>query len=189
MSPPAQPQSDEVDQLLLNAQLRDELEPFVDEAITHLNVRRIPTSVENEYLESMLAWERAPILSIADWFEPRLELPHPRSVRPNQMKGLLWRTIRKLYEKRIILDFTDHLSDRELYVLIYRDILPTPEKKMDVPGHYLHWDCADMSNDSEVWLRFYASEEERQMWAGQFGDELPPSELPPYPRDLPRQPL
>ena len=49
---------DEVDQLLLNAQLRDELEPYLDESVDLVNVRNKPTSFENEYLASMLAWER-----------------------------------------------------------------------------------------------------------------------------------
>ena len=46
---------DEVDQILLNAQLRDELEPFLDESVNLVNVRDKPTQFENEYLASMLA--------------------------------------------------------------------------------------------------------------------------------------
>ncbi len=51
---------DEVDQLLLNARLRDALEPFQDESFDLVNVQGMPTSFENEYLASMLAWEQAP---------------------------------------------------------------------------------------------------------------------------------
>ena len=46
---------DEVDQLMLNAQLRDQLEPFLDESVDLVNVKKLPTSMENEYLASMLA--------------------------------------------------------------------------------------------------------------------------------------
>ncbi|HQU47024.1 MAG TPA: hypothetical protein PK867_29740, partial [Pirellulales bacterium] len=69
--------SDDVDHLLLNARLRDELEPYFDESITRLNIQDLPTSVENEYLASMLAWERAPVVPIAEWFEPELRIAHP----------------------------------------------------------------------------------------------------------------
>ena len=57
MSSVQRPNSEEVEQLLRNAQLRDELEPYLDEAILHLNQEEVPTPVENEFLASMLAWE------------------------------------------------------------------------------------------------------------------------------------
>ena len=101
--------SEEVDQLLLNARLRDELEPFLDESIRLVNTHSVPTPVENEYLASMLAWERAPVLPIADWFEPRLELPPPDQLTEQRLHALLWETIGRLYKKRIVVEFTDHL--------------------------------------------------------------------------------
>ncbi len=60
------PITDEVDQLLLNAQLRTELEPFLDEATDLISMRRVPLEIENDFLASMLAWERAPALPSAD---------------------------------------------------------------------------------------------------------------------------
>ncbi|HKD36926.1 MAG TPA: hypothetical protein VKB78_08990, partial [Pirellulales bacterium] len=130
MSTARRPQPDEVEQLLRNAQLRDELEPYFDESIVQLNVAGLPTPVENEFLASMLAWERAPALPISQWFDPELNLPPPDELDDAQIKERLWETIHKLYSKRIVLDFTDHLTDRALYCLIYRDILPSPEKKV-----------------------------------------------------------
>jgi hypothetical protein len=190
MSEPSRSSIDEVDQLLLNAQLRNELEPFADEAILCIDSQRVPTEVENQYLASMLAWERAPVLPIAQWFDSELVLPHPDTLSDDQLAELLWKTIHQLYHKRIVLDFTDHLSDRELYCLVYRDILQSYEKKLAGANHYLHWDCADRASDQEVWLRYYATEEERRSWAETgYATELPPRETPPYPRNLPHQPL
>ena len=68
MSKPQHPTSDEVDHLLVNAQLRDQLEPFLDESVDLLDMRRLPTPLENEFLASMLAWEQAPVLPIGKWF-------------------------------------------------------------------------------------------------------------------------
>lgn len=180
---------DDVDQLMLNAQLRDELEPFLDDSLTCLQTKHLPTSVENEFLASMLAWERAPVVPIGQWFDPPLNLPHPDSLSNERLHALMWETIHKLYEKRIILDFTDHLSDRQLYTLIYRDIVSSAEKKIELPRNYLHWDCANTGDDPETWLRYYASNQERQAWAEETGLPLPPAEDPPNRRKMPTRPL
>lgn len=182
------PTSDEVEHLLLNAQLRDELEPYLDESIHVLDVRRLPTQAENEFLASMLAWERAPVLPISKWFQPELQLPHPDLLDEATLLELLDEVIQKLYDQRVVLDFTDHLSDRQLYCLIFRDILPSHEKKIDLPKNFLHWHCLDDSDDAETWLRFYATEAERQGWQEETDLPLPPSEPPPYPRKMPRRP-
>lgn len=179
--------TDEVDQLMLNARLRDELEPFIDESLHLVNVREMPTRMENEYLASMLAWERAPVLPIGEWFDPRLELPFPDSLSASELHELLWATIYRLVEKRIVLDFTDHLSDEALYCLIVRDILPSPEKKMDSSPTFLHWHCLDPGDDMETWLRYYASEEERKGWMKETGQFPPATETPPFARKMPRR--
>ncbi len=189
MSTNHKPLPDEVEHLLRNAELRNELEPYFDESIRSVNVEELPTPVENEFLASMLAWERAPVLPIAEWFVPPLNLPPPDRLSDEQLREHLWDAIHKLYERRIVLDFTDHLADRELYCLIYRDILPCAEKKIDSLNNYLHWDCADMGGDPTIWLRYYASEQERLAWADDVGGPLPPVEDPPHPRRMPRRPL
>ncbi len=187
MSAVPQPPDDDVDQLLLNARLRDELEPFIDESLQVVNTHRMPTHLENEYLASMLEWERAPVLPISRWFEPELQLPPPDTLDDAQLHELLWETIEKLYKQRVALDFTGHLSDRELYCLICRDILPSLEKKISRRNTFLHWQCIDANADPDIWLRYYASGEERAAWQEGTGDEIPPSEPIPYPRRMPRR--
>lgn len=186
MSVTRTPQPDEVEELLLNGRLRDELEPFEDESLGSLNLRNLPTPAENDFLASMLAWERAPTLAISQWFQPELRPPRPDRLNDTELREQLWSLVHRLFERRIVLDFTDHLSDRDLYTLILRDILPSPEKKLDLPVHYLHWDC---SCDIETWLRYYATDEERLAWVGEIEDPLPPSERPQHRRKLPRRPL
>ena len=187
MSPPGS-RPDEVDQLMLNAKLRDELEPFLDESVHILDCRRLPTDAENEFLAQMLAWERAPVLPISQWFTPELALPAPDKLSDRELRKLLTATIEQLYSRRIVLDFTDHLSDRQLYCLIARDILPSPEKKLDLPRNYLHWHFLDVEAQPETWLSYYASDEERDAWAAETGQPLPPRRTPPFPRKMPRRP-
>ncbi len=182
MSETSQPVIDEIDLLLANARLRDELEPYRDDSIDDPSVTRMPLRTENEYLASMLAWERAPALPIAHWFNPALELPGPESLSQEGLGRLLKQTIQLLYSQGIVLRFTDHLSDRELYTIIYRDILPACEKKIDVPGKNLEWRCVE---DNDTWLRFYADAVERRRFQEEHEVDLPPSEQPRFRRKLP----
>lgn len=172
---------DEVDLLLTNARLRDELEPYRDESIDG-SINRMPLRAENEYLQSMLAWERAPALPIASWFTPALEIAAPDSMDDSQLATMLKETIDQLFSKSVVLRFTDHLSDRELYKIIYRDILPCCEKKIDLPGKHLQWHCAE---DTDTWLRYYATAIERRRYQEEYDVDVPASETPMYKRNLP----
>lgn len=185
---PTDSRPNEVDQLLLNARLRDEIEPFRDESLTLLESTRLPTPVENRFLEEMLAWERAPALPISRWFEPELTLPPPELLEPATMTRLLYETIDRLFAARVALEFTDHLSDLELYRLIRGAILPSCEKKVDLDTAYLRWHCLDDETDEEIWLRYYASEEERDAWSEEGNRPLPPQLPLPYERHLPQPP-
>ena len=110
MSETSQPTIDEVDLLLANARLRDELEPYRDESIDSSSMHRMPLQTENEYLASMLAWERAPALPITSWFSPPMQLPSPDSVSDSTLPRLLANTIERLYSEHVVLKFTDHMD-------------------------------------------------------------------------------
>jgi hypothetical protein len=177
--------TDEVELLLRNARLRDELEPYIDESVQLVHFRQMNLSEENSFLESMLAWERAPALPISAWFAPELNLPMPSALDEDVLVDLLFDTIDRLFSVRVVLEMTEHLSDRELYSLIVRDILPACEKKVDLPGNYLCWRCLDESDD-ETWLTYYATETERLQWLESNEGPLPETEDLPFPRKLPR---
>lgn len=179
----------DVDELIRNAELRNELEPYYDESISIVNARCISLSFENEFLACMLEWETAPILPIYRWFEPEMRLPQPDLLSENDLHEILNDVIQKLYEKKIVLDFTDHLSDHALYCLIYRDILPSREKKIEHRNSFIHWDCSHAGGDPNIWLAYYASDDERETWAEAFRQPLPPKQVPLYHRDLPGDPI
>jgi hypothetical protein len=184
------PDPEEVECLIRNGELRTAIEPYLDESIWEIDFRGLPTPVENRFLESMLAWELAPLAPIARWFDPPLALQPASTLDDEQLRDRLWRVVEQLYAKRIVLDFTDHLSDRELYALIRRDILPATVKQVDLPDNYFHWDCsATEDGDPTVWLAYYASDEERETWRLEEGRDLPPRQVPPYPRALPAAPV
>ena len=76
----------EIDLILRNARLRDEIEPYLDESVYLVDLDRMSTVKENQYLESMLEWERAPVLPIGQWFEPELVLPDHETLSDSELK-------------------------------------------------------------------------------------------------------
>lgn len=176
----------EIDLLMQNARLRDEMEPFLDESVYLVDLDKMSIRHENEFLISLLAWEKAPVLPICQWFEPELTMPNHQLFSDTELKHQLHQIIGRLYEKNIVLLHTNHLSDRQLYCLIARDILPAQEKKVVLAGKVLKWQCLDIVEDEESWLRYYASKEERYNWAEETGLKLPPREEIPFPRKLPQ---
>jgi hypothetical protein len=180
------PDPDEVDCLIRNGELRTAIEPYLDESVWEIDFRQLPTEAENRFLESMLAWELAPLAPVARWFDPPLAMQPACTLDDEQLCERLWDVIERLHAKRIVLDHTDHLSDRELYALIRRDILPSPLKRVDLPDNYVHWDCsATLEGYETVWLTYYASDEEREIWRLEEGRDPPPRLVPPHPRALP----
>ena len=184
------PDPEEIDCLIRNGDLRTAIEPYLDEAVWEIDFRHLSTEAENRFLESMLAWELAPVAPVARWFDPPLAMQPVCTLDDEQVGERLWEVIDRLHAKRIVLDFTDHLSDRELYALIRRDILPAQVKLVDLPDNYFHWDCsASDGEDPTIWLAFYASDEEREQWSLEEGCEPPPRQVPSHPRALPTAPV
>ncbi len=177
----------EVDLLMQNARLRDEMEPFLDESVTLVDMDKMSVHSENEFLSSLLAWERAPVLPVAEWFEPKLVMADHLSLSDAELKQQLHQVIGRLFEKNIVLVHTDHLSDRQLYCLIARDILPSFEKKVVLSDKFLKWQCLDIVEDEESWLRYYATDDERAAWSEETWLPLPPKERLPFTRSLPQR--
>lgn len=98
--------------------------------------------------------------------------------------ALLRQMIDRLFDLGVVIEQTDHLSDRECYRWLVRDEL-LHELLFSVAGG--HWNVSPIGGgseqDIEIYLRYYADEEERQQWARDFGVPLPPHEELPYDRD------
>lgn len=176
-----------VDEMILNVFLQEALKPYQDDDTRRVDFTRMSLSEENKYLLQMLEWEMAPVLPIASWFSPVLS-PLPASeLSDTDLKAELDSLILKLYDKNVVLVFTTHLSDRELYALIIRQILPSYQKMIVQEGEFHYWNCSCTGKDDadrEVWLTYYATDEERGLAYEEYG-ELPQRQDPPFPRRLP----
>jgi hypothetical protein len=113
-------------------------------------------------------------------------VPPPDSISDSEITEVLWKIIHAMAELGAYLSSTNHLSDRELYVVLWNDILRqdhpiVPEQfplvsLMDVLGKW-------SDEDIETWLTYYADEDARRR-ASEYGTRALPDHVdPPYQRD------
>jgi hypothetical protein len=116
-----------------------------------------------------------------------VDLPDPESLDDEALHSALWNTIEALGRMRVYFDQTDHLSDRELYTLLWRDLLPEEMPALDLHGSSVwHIDILGgwSEEDTALYLKYYADETARQDWRSEFPDyEVPAHADPPYDRD------
>jgi hypothetical protein len=115
-----------------------------------------------------------------------IPLPNPDDLFDAEMASVLWKVIDGMWNEGAVLYSTDHLSDRELYTLLWTDLLL--EDHQIVPEGFsitTHLDVLGgwSNEDLETYLRYYADEDTRKEWAEQYGKPLPEHLDPPYDRD------
>ncbi|WP_404358834.1 hypothetical protein [Methylotuvimicrobium sp. KM1] len=116
-----------------------------------------------------------------------MTLPNPEELDDTQLSAKLWEVINGLAMLRMFLYSTDHLNDRELYEILWHDVLREegPVMPLDNDSAF-HIDIlgSGSETDIELYLRYYADEEERHRWAQDWPEDImPPHEEPPYDRD------
>jgi hypothetical protein len=103
------------------------------------------------------------------------------------LTNLIW----SLSDLQVIVEDTDHLSDRELYTKLLDYCDEQTVCFAGIPGAATHWSPIGSygEEDIQVWLRYYATPEQRSEHVIEYpGVPIPPSEPPPYPRPwLPTQ--
>ena len=119
--------------------------------------------------------------------EAGLELPQPEELDDEQLRSKLWEVIMVLTQKRVLVESTDHLNDRELYAVLWHDLLreETPVDPADAESAW-HLDLVGTGSeaDTNLYLKYYADEDWRGHWLAEFPDyEMPVHENLPYDRD------
>lgn len=100
-----------------------------------------------------------------------------------QVHAKLREVFEALFDLGMVFDDTDHLSERELYRWLVLDVL-RQETILSTTGTWHVSPIGGCSEeDLEVYLRYYANDEDRQRWQAEFGEVLPAREPLPYQRD------
>ena len=114
-----------------------------------------------------------------------------------QLPGRLWKWLYAAAARRFFFCSTDHLSDRELYTLLWEKWLdePTadipPEAQTNTTTIIAELNAGGMTHE-EIWLRYYADEADQQVWHSTDPYFVfQPHQDPPYDRDrfLPVPPI
>ena len=99
--------------------------------------------------------------------------PDPGDLSDGEVRQFLCAMIDLLGQYHFCLEQTDHLTDRELYRYILGEIIPEPIGVGPNPiGGMLHHECC--SCESEEYLQYFASDENRAEMAEFYEDGLPP---------------
>ena len=120
----------------------------------------------------------------------------PAELTDETLTAKLWELLHHLACRGFYVLHTDHLSDRELYTALWkrglRDDALMPGKRCRTGGWFHDFVGRGSEEDNQVWLRFYATDEDRADHVKDWpNDPMPLREKPPFNRDwrLPKAPF
>jgi hypothetical protein len=129
--------------------------------------------------------EMSPSLTLSEVLaDLDVELPSPARLKKRELTTTLWKVIHALLSQSIVLCNTDHLSDLELYTLLWNETLR--EEFVICPYCTLHIDMTETGADDgiAIYLKYYASEEHRDIYQDIHPDfKMPEHVEPPRRRD------
>lgn len=183
----------ETDVLLENVRLREEMEEFADADAFYFNrYQLVSVEKENQILREELDWERSPVLPILEQLGPNWNPLDVSTATDAEVAAALLDLLERLRRANQEIWGADHLSNRRLYGLIERRLLPCKTKRMARPcsptvwsfAFYAEEDSLDAEDDA-VYLTYYATPEERLHWARERNVAPPQHQTPPFARRFP----
>ena len=168
-------------------QLKQQLRQIAGDEITFGHAPGLDPALEEAFLEHVLALEsQVGVRPFDALVRDGFDLPPPGKLGDAALTAKLWELIRALSDRRLFLERTDHLSDRDLYAWLWSHALREEFMGFGVsPGDW-HVDVLGGCSEEDLILsmRYYANDDERARWAAEFPDfPMPPRQKPPYDRD------
>jgi hypothetical protein len=185
-----------VDRQIRIARMKDELDQIAGGKMLTGGFGSVPAALEEAFLEQALAFERAELDTDLNRLARRgVVMVPPAELDDAAITRKLWEIIRELARIGGFLYHTDHLSDRELYDWLWCSGLreDTPDRA-SMPDAAWHTSPvgAGKDEDSAIYLKYYATDEERDQWHRNHPEEaIPKHAALPFDRDrhLPRRAL
>ena len=131
------------------------------------------------FLESVLVFERSPMTTL------RQQLAASGYNAPVNEPSSLWTLLHQLAFIGVFVENTDHLDDRELYHWLARQI-DEPTRFPEASGFAMHLDIigGGTAENNEIYLKYYASDDDRKVWRSEFPGKALPARAPaPHDRD------
>lgn len=149
-------------------------------------IDNLPPDLAEQFLRQVIAFETAPMITdSAQLTADGVELPDPETVPDTKIGAVLWHVIVALSKHQVFLERTNHLSGRELYSVLWHDVLREEHAALpEADTGAWHVDIPGDDEQATNYLTFYASERERRRWREDFPDaQVPPHRDPAYDRD------
>lgn len=179
---------EKVDQQIRIENLKDEVKRLTKDEMITWEEKEIQGDIEEKFWQQVLDYEKAPSSTyFKQLLQAGFEFHTPEKMDDRELKDKLWKLIHKLAQMRVFLHNTDHLSDRELYINLYIDILHEDTQILP-PSPYsaFHIDLVGTGSeeDIQIYLKYYADHDSRKQWQIDFPNEpVPDHEYLPYDRD------
>ena len=201
--------SEIVDAFLENVRLRDKISDLTGDEYNLPFASSWSYSFENKYLRDMYEWDRAPVMTVAECLDHDALLASVSAQSDEEISAALKRLVEELHRLNHSLLYVAHLSDRRLYSIIVRHILPAEIKVLPNVHSPIYWNfcsfnegvCAgsepepdpsrsgsECESQEEImselnWLTYYAQDSQRELWQSACSNRtLPQKRVAPYPR-------
>jgi len=187
--PPDRPDGQyDVDREIRIEKMKRELDELAGGKMISCGFGSLPQEIEEMFLEQVLAYERAEVDTNFNRLVQRgVVMPPEPELDDPSLSVKLAEIIRELAEMRCFLEYTDHLSDRELYQWLWREGLRDTTADMSgMPDGAWHTSPIGSGSDEDtaIWLKYYADEEDQRDWHSQFPDyAIPEHKVLPFDRD------
>jgi hypothetical protein len=167
-------------------QLKAEAQRLAGDHMKSFESGDLPPDVSEQFWRQVVEFETAPTTTnYQQLLDAGVALPNPDDLPDAEVSATLWQVIHGLARLRVFLNWTDHLSDKELYSVLWHNVLREEVRVLpaDAPGAD-HVDLPGADPENRLYLKYYAGDKERAWWLEDFPDyDMPAHEDPPYDRD------
>ncbi|HEY3242613.1 MAG TPA: hypothetical protein VGM03_04600 [Phycisphaerae bacterium] len=111
---------DRIDQEIRINELKEQANELVGREMTHWESPDCPPEIAEQFWKNVIEYEKAPLTTHFDQLAEQGQAPPaPDELTDEQISDRLWKLIQNLAARRIFMDRTNHLSDRELYEYLW----------------------------------------------------------------------